>query len=138
MLAESMKNRPQPSGVVMTDKQLQTSHPRGPLHSTTWSLIQPRCAQPRFSHFSPAGPPCCSGSYAVSLSLQNSWLSLQNSSAGQEHKELGAWTGSHCKCSICSQGEFTASEGFGDSRLAELTAFLTAGACERGRSRLGC
>lgn len=116
-----MKNRPRP-GDVMTDTQPQTSCPRGPLHATTWPLIQPRCTHPPRLSFSPA----CLASLLLRKPCSQSWLCTQSSTAGQEPGELEVWTGSHCKCSVCSKGKFAASESFGDS-LAELIAFLTAG-----------
>lgn len=69
--------------------------------------------------------PACLASLLLRKLCSQSWLCMQNSTAGQESGELEDWTGSHCNCSVWSKGKFAASESFGDS-FAELTAFLTA------------
>lgn len=69
--------------------------------------------------------PACLASLVLRKLCSQSWLCMQNSTAGQESGELKDWTSSHCKRSVWSKGNFAASESFGDW-LAELTAFLTA------------
>jgi hypothetical protein len=112
VLTESMKNRPWPND-VMTEKQLQASRPRGPLHSTRWPLMQARCAHSPLLSFSrllglPAAQEAVQSGLAVPAELH------RRSEAGGAGWGWGGWTGSHCKCSDCSQGKFTASECFGD------------------------
>lgn len=100
--------------------------PRGPIGSTTRSLIQPRCALPApLALISPA-------SLLLRKLFSQSWLCCRTSQQARAWGVGGPHTGPHSKRSVWSQGKFTASESSGECHV-ELPAVLTAGSGLGGR-----
>lgn len=83
--------------------------------STTWSLIQPRCAQPR-----PLSFPLPAHGLPTAKEAVQSWLCMQNSKAGQEPEERGLQALSHCKSSFYGKNKFVVIEWDGLAGLMPL------------------